>query len=102
VLTNLSADGDVGEGEVLGVNLGRVKDVGAERRGEVLRIMVQALDRRNICEKILATKFGLRDPDVIVDDRVEMGVSVLDGGARGDGEQVGVVGAEVVVASFNW
>jgi hypothetical protein len=102
MLTNLGADGDIGEGEVLGVNLGRVKDVGAEGRGEVLRVVVQAFDRQNIRKKILATKFDLRDPDVVVDDRVEVGVSVLGGSARGDSEQVGVVGAEVVVASFNW
>jgi hypothetical protein len=102
VLTNLGADGDIGEGEVLGVNLGCMKDMGVEGRGKVLRVVVQALDRGNIREKILTTKFGLWDPDVVVDDRVEMGMSVLDGGAGQDGEQVGVVGAEVVVASFNW
>jgi hypothetical protein len=36
VLTNLGADGDIREGEVLGFNLGHVKDVGMEGGKEVL------------------------------------------------------------------
>jgi hypothetical protein len=102
VLTNLGANSNVGEGEVLGVNLGRVKDVGAEGRGKVFRVPVQAFDRGNIREIILATKFGLQDPDVVVDDSVQVGVSVLGGGTRGDSKQVGVGGAEVIVSSFKW
>jgi hypothetical protein len=36
VLTNLGADGDVSEGEVLEFNLGCVKDIGMEGGKEVL------------------------------------------------------------------
>jgi hypothetical protein len=59
VLTNLGADGDIGEGEVLGFNLGCVVDVSVEGGGEVLQVMVQALDHWNIHEKILVIKFHL-------------------------------------------
>jgi hypothetical protein len=67
--------------------------------------VVQALDHWNIHEKILVTKFDLWDPDVIliaVNNCVQMGVSVLDGGTHGDSKEVGVVGMEVVMSFFKW
>jgi hypothetical protein len=39
---------------------------------------------------------------IAVDDGVQMGVSVLGSGICGNGEEVGVVGTEVVVSFFNW
>jgi hypothetical protein len=39
---------------------------------------------------------------VVLDDAVQVWVAVLDSGAGGDSEEVGVLGAEVVVASFKW
>jgi hypothetical protein len=39
---------------------------------------------------------------VVVDDAVQVRVAVLDSSADGDGEEVGVLGAEVVVVSFKW
>jgi hypothetical protein len=82
-----------------------VKDEGAEGRGEVFRVVVQPLNRWNIRQKVLVTTFRLGVPDVVlivVDDAVQVQVAVLDSGADGDGEEVGVVGAEVVMVSFNW
>jgi hypothetical protein len=105
VKADFGTDGDVRKGAVLGTDGGSVKDEGAEGRGKVLRIVVQPLNRWNIRQKVLVTAFHLRVPDVVlvvVDDAVQVRVVVLDSGADGDGEEVGVVGAEVVVVSFNW
>jgi hypothetical protein len=105
MLTNLGTDGNVGEGEVLGFNQGHVVDVSAEVGSEVLQVVVQALDCRNIHKKIPVIKFNLWAPDLVlvaVDDSVQMGVSVLDGGIHGDSKEVRVVGMEVVVSFFKW
>jgi hypothetical protein len=39
---------------------------------------------------------------VVVDDAVQVRVAVLDSGTHRDGEDVWVLGAEVVVVSFKW
>jgi hypothetical protein len=105
MLTNLGIDGDVGEGEVLGFNLGCVVDVSAKGGGEVFRVVVQAFNCQNICKKIPVIEFNLQAPDLVliaVDDGVQVGVSVLDGSICGDGKEVGVIGAEVVMSFFKW
>jgi hypothetical protein len=105
MLTNLGTDGDIGDGEVLGSNLGHVVDVGVEGGGKVLQVVVQAFDHWNIHEKIPVIKLCLQAPDVVLvalNNGVQVGVLVLDSGICRDGKEVGVVGTEVVVSFFNW
>jgi hypothetical protein len=105
VKADLGANSNVRKGEVLGTDGGSVKDEGAKGRGEVLRVVVQPFNHWNIRQKVLVTTFRLGAPDVVlvvVDNAVQVRVAVLDSGADGDGEEVGILGAEVVVASFNW